>query len=357
MAALWPILTLLTSMCLEARAQSPDYSGAVPPGNLPDTITPLQIGDTIPDYLWHLPIQVVNHPDQKEIITLNDYKGKAILLDFLFTGCKGCIAALPVLEKISLAFDSEVGIVAVTPEKRQRVTDFIPSNSYVNKSQLPFIVEDRILKQHFPHLYISHVVWIDVQGIVRAFTGTKHVTTRTIRELQNGNTRNWPVKTEMTSFFNAPLVRLNPEANSMRNNVGRPLYYSAITGYTEGVGVLVPTKADSLLGIKRISFKNMPIIDLYRIAIGSEFPLRKQICWEVEHPERYAVWMATLDSGQTLEEWYQQNSICYEGTFPIATDEETWQAFLRADLNRFLNLNGRLEHREGETYFVLSELP
>src|SRR5690606_4992724 len=108
------------------------------PGIFPDTITPLQIGDTIPEYLWHLPLKVVNHPEHKETITLHDYKGKTILLDFLFTGCRGCIAALPVLEKASLAFDNEVAIVAVTPEKRERVTNFLPNNSYVNEIQLPF---------------------------------------------------------------------------------------------------------------------------------------------------------------------------------------------------------------------------
>src|SRR5690606_24670319 len=55
-------------------------------------IRPLQVGDTIPEELWNLPLEVVNHPDGKETITLNDYRDKKlIILDFWATWCKSCI--------------------------------------------------------------------------------------------------------------------------------------------------------------------------------------------------------------------------------------------------------------------------
>src|SRR5690554_6944765 len=50
-----------------------------------DSIRPLQIGDTVPGYLWSLPLQVTNHPTVggRETITLAEYRGETILLDFL----------------------------------------------------------------------------------------------------------------------------------------------------------------------------------------------------------------------------------------------------------------------------------
>src|SRR5690606_11028376 len=119
-------------------------------------IEPLQIGDTIPEWLWHLPLKAENQPEKNRVITLNDYRGKTILLDFLSTGCGGCIEALPELEKVGSAFNGEMAVIAVTPEKRQRVASFIPKNSHARGLRLPFVVEDKVLKQHFPHQYISH---------------------------------------------------------------------------------------------------------------------------------------------------------------------------------------------------------
>src|SRR5690606_33195356 len=63
-----------------AQAQSPE-NGEAAEGQT--EIKPLQIGDTIPEALWSLPLQVINHPEGKDTITLNDYRDKKlIILDF-----------------------------------------------------------------------------------------------------------------------------------------------------------------------------------------------------------------------------------------------------------------------------------
>src|SRR5690606_22173725 len=43
-------------------------------------IKPHKIGDTIPEELWNLPMQVVNHPTGKDTITLNDYRDKKLII-------------------------------------------------------------------------------------------------------------------------------------------------------------------------------------------------------------------------------------------------------------------------------------
>src|SRR5690606_387191 len=64
-------------------------------------IRPLQIGDTIPEELWNLSFQVVNHPDGNETITLNDYRDKKlVILDFWATWCGSCIASMPYMHEL-----------------------------------------------------------------------------------------------------------------------------------------------------------------------------------------------------------------------------------------------------------------
>src|SRR5690606_31787392 len=63
---------LVLFMCLPAAFanESAPVSGSDRAIFSSDSIRPLQIGDTIPEALWNLPLQVMNHPDGKEVITL-----------------------------------------------------------------------------------------------------------------------------------------------------------------------------------------------------------------------------------------------------------------------------------------------
>src|SRR3546814_2234031 len=81
------LLAVLTSMCLYAQAQAP-ASGVAEPAVLGrDSITPLPIGDTIPEWMWHLPLQALNHPDEREGLSMNTYRGKLFILDFWANWC------------------------------------------------------------------------------------------------------------------------------------------------------------------------------------------------------------------------------------------------------------------------------
>ena len=52
---------------------------------VPAQLKALKIGDAIPEEVWSVPMQVINHPENKKNITLSEHKDKLVLLDFWAT--------------------------------------------------------------------------------------------------------------------------------------------------------------------------------------------------------------------------------------------------------------------------------
>ena len=153
----------------------------------------LSIGDTVPESVW-----ITSHTVYKDgkIVSQNlePYKGKLLILDFWSTWCGPCIRSLPELDSIGKVFGDKVQVVLVTKNANQLLSSFLKSNDYAKGVKLPFIINDSILNRHFPHRSISHQIFIDSKGIVRAITGINGATIKNIRAIVNGNPINFPLK-------------------------------------------------------------------------------------------------------------------------------------------------------------------
>src|SRR3546814_926779 len=144
------LLAVLTTMCLYAVKQV-SAQEAEPAATAVTDIKPLQVGDTIPEHLWHLPLQVVNHPEGRDTITLNDYRGKLIILDFWGRYCPACIRALPVLDSLNKHFDGAVAPIAISDYKERTDREKGLLKSLSLSIDIPIVLENRLLKELFPH--------------------------------------------------------------------------------------------------------------------------------------------------------------------------------------------------------------
>jgi len=168
-------------MCLYAVKQV-SAQVAEPAATAVADIEPLQIGDTLPDILWNLPLQVANDPnDERKSINLREFKGKFIILDFWATWCTVCHERFPKLDSLSHQFENlQVMLLNDRPSTRdslENVRKFI--GKWAAKFGEPFpmlsAIDTGTFAGFFRHVYLPHYVWIDEMGIVRAITSSKYV--------------------------------------------------------------------------------------------------------------------------------------------------------------------------------------
>lgn len=192
-AILLLVYGFVSGLFTAVQAQSPkDREAAAGVGE----IKPLQIGDTVPEAIWHLPLQVVNHPDGRDTITLNDYRDrKLIILDFWSSWCSSCLKSFPKVMELAEAFAGEVAILLVNPAFSR--DDEIRAQHSMRRALRPYatdtlpmsILGDDLLIRYFPTKVLPHLVSFGTgtSATVRDIGGTDMLTAGRLEEAIRSN--------------------------------------------------------------------------------------------------------------------------------------------------------------------------
>jgi len=133
-------------------------------------IKPLKVGDSIPESLWDLPIDIVNAPSKTNSFSLNQFRDKTlIIIDFWTTWCSPCIKSIQKLDSLQLIFKDNLAVFATSYEERDRV------NTFLKKQGIKLFsgTKTEYLKQYFPHKMIPHQVWIKNGKIIAITAGSE----------------------------------------------------------------------------------------------------------------------------------------------------------------------------------------
>lgn len=282
------------------------------------------VGNTLPS----IPPQSALFYKQNKI-DLHDYKNKVLILDFFDTYCSSCIASLPKLQKVQNEIGDQLQIVMITWQDSETIEKFWSTNKFIQEHNihLPIIYNDSLLRKYFPHRVIPHVAWL-FQDKVQAVTHSDFVTADRIVGLYEHGHITLPLKHD----FEDQLA----QSQSAKNVKGSVL----LTGFQEGR----PTESysyglDSLTGMYKTSFYNMPIFGAYT-AIWSkikkpEFLLKPdRIVWEVTDSSLYK----NFGLSGTGQIWLSEHGICYERYEQVQRDEKKQVKIVQADLNSIFGL-------------------
>ena len=176
------IIAVFHSLCLSAQTPRKD-SGV----NGLHKIIPLKVGDTVPDELWDVTIQVINPSTQNKTSTLADYKGqKLLVLDFWNTWCKSCIKLFPKIDSLNVEFQGKLKIVPVSNDPSQKVLPWMQKLGIILKSTNVLGDNDITgIGAYFPRKILPHVVII-ADNKVRAITYPEYINSKNLNDMMNG---------------------------------------------------------------------------------------------------------------------------------------------------------------------------
>ncbi|WP_140937592.1 TlpA family protein disulfide reductase [Sphingobacterium lumbrici] len=187
------VLGLICVLFSEARAQSAGERAVIGA----EEMQPLQIGDTIPEKLWNLPLQVVNHPGGKDTITLNDYRDKKlIILDFWATWCAPCVKSIIKWDSIATRYPNELAALGVHIGEKDNLSVYMNERDWV----LPSISEkssSMLSDVFYTRPVVSRIVWIS-DNKVMAITGLKGYNIEEVEKILKGETVVLPLNLDWT---------------------------------------------------------------------------------------------------------------------------------------------------------------
>jgi thiol-disulfide isomerase/thioredoxin len=96
------------------------------------------------------------------VMSLHDFPGKLIILDFWFTHCGDCLAQFPREDSLQRVFGKDIQIIPVAYETAATVNKFLARWEPLHHQvlQLPFIVGDTMLNRFFDNPYFPHYIWL-----------------------------------------------------------------------------------------------------------------------------------------------------------------------------------------------------
>jgi thiol-disulfide isomerase/thioredoxin len=293
---------------------------------------PLTIGDTLPPIVWnYLQAQAGPHTQQGS--------NRFIILDFWATWCPACIKETPELNSLAKKNSDRLSIIMVAAEPKEKVTSFLSKRKHLSDVSLPFITNDRLLKEFFPHKYLPHQIWIAPGGKIHAITASGYANDSSVAAWFAGNKPAFRLKED------PPPV--NPKAPLFINNNGadpsyiqyRSTWASRLPGRGGSSG------RHSTPQFTRYYYVNSPALLIYGEALGF---LNTHVLLEDIDPT------TILTSPGTTQEQYDHLLYTYELTVPPNCPKEIVNKLIVEDCNRYLGLRGRMEKRK-VTCWLLTE--
>lgn len=191
-----------------------------------DSIHQLFINDTIPNYLWNLPVKSVDSFNKISKVSLSKYKDKLIVLDFWATWCIPCIQSFSFLNELQHQYNGKIQILPITDQSENLIKNATSITPQLINNQLPLIIEDdlkRGIAGFFPKRTVPHLVWIKDNKVL-AITDHEELNSLNINKILKGEEVNLQSKFEDLSFDAKKPFLINGNGGDSQDFIYRSIF-------------------------------------------------------------------------------------------------------------------------------------
>lgn len=217
---------------------------------------PVKLGEQVPGSLWELPLEVVNHPEKKKTISLRDFRGKLIILDFWATWCGSCISGMEKIHPLKEQFRDKVEIIAVTIETAEKAQKFLQTNPKVKQLGMFSVSGKNALHEYFSYGVLPHYAWISPEGKLIAASSSEQITSANLSKALKGSELQFAMK-ELLERDKPVFLKGVPKNTLLQK------YSVLIKGKIDGLPA-VRTLRNTGERITGVCYSNLPLIGIYR---------------------------------------------------------------------------------------------
>ena len=248
-------------------------------------------------------------------VSLQNFSGKMIILDFWATWCGPCISSMPKLEMLQKQYPDKLQVIGVTHEAVKRIQKFAQNRPV---GFMLAVDTASTLRRYFEYRTIPHVVIIDGTGTIKAITNSENVTEEAISNLLLGKEVSLPLKKDRADFDFAKTDYFDVDPNTKES--------FNVQGAFEGVGSM--SKAGSgVFEKRRISMINFTIDGLYRTAYNVSY------------------YRTILEFDKKLVEYKNpKNKFCVDVIAPTAGEE--LYTYMQQQLPKYFEIKARWERKK-----------
>lgn len=142
-----------------------------------------ELGKPMPDFT----LNKVTHYEKKAV-SLEDFKGKWLFMDFWFTGCIACIKSFPKVSELQKTFKDEAVflLVGLNDQKFNNGIENLYERLREKQGLVMPVAYDSILAERWNIQSMPYILVVDPQGVVRYITDGRNLTIEAVKRLTNG---------------------------------------------------------------------------------------------------------------------------------------------------------------------------